>query len=258
MTNFLRSLPGFLLLCLAGPALATETLVFCLEKSDVRPWRTQEGGGLNIELLNRVAQRLGIRFEYAGMPWKRCLAELKTSTVSGTIGASFKAERVDMGAYPGGATPDINKRLNTDRYVILKKKGSRLEWDGKTFHHLDGPVGIQLGYSVGEPLRALGAQVDEGAQKPIELARKLAAGRLAAAAMLDGEVDAIFAAEPKLAVQLEEAPLPLVQKPYFLMFSYDFLNNRHDLALKIWNTIEDVRKSAEYQKLEHQALKGTR
>ena len=258
MTNLRPYLLGALLLLPALPASAIETMVFCMEKSDVRPWRTQDGGGLNIELLNRVARRLGVRFEYRGMPWKRCLAELKANNVSGTIGASFKPDRLEIGAYPGGATPDISKRLNTDRYVLLKKKGTRLDWDGKAFRGLDGPVGIQLGYSVGDQLRELGASVDEGAQKPVELARKLAAGRLAAAAMLDGEVDALFEADPALAAQLEEHPVPLVQKPYFLMLSYDFVNNRRELSTKIWNTIEEVRKGPEYQKLERQALKTSR
>ena len=258
MTKLCPTLLGVLFLCFALPAPAMETLVFCLEKSDVRPWRTQDGGGLNIELLNRVAKRLGVRFEYAGMPWKRCLSELKANTVSGTIGASFKADRLEMGAYPGGATPDNNKRLNMDRYVLLRKKGSGLEWDGKAFRNLNGPVGIQLGYSVGEQLRNLGVTVDEGAQKAEELAKKLAAGRLAAAAMLDGEAEALFESNPKLAAQLEELPIPLVQKPYFLMLSWDFMNNRRDLATRIWNTIEDVRKGPEYQKLERQALKSTR
>ncbi|MDD5298197.1 MAG: transporter substrate-binding domain-containing protein [Rhodocyclaceae bacterium] len=246
------------LLPLSGPAAATETLVLCLENNDVRPWRTQDGGGLNIELLNRVAARLDLRFEYRGMPWKRCLAELKADQVSGAIGASFRPERLEFGVYPGGDKPDASKRLNSDRYVLLRRKNSRVSWDGRAFRNLDGPVGIQLGYSVGDQLRALGATVDDGAQKAVELAQKLAAGRLGAAAMLDGEARTLMEQNPTLAKQLETLPTPLVEKSYFLMFSHNFADLRGSVAMHVWKEVEAVRNSKDYQKQEREALRGIR
>lgn len=246
----------FLGASLCMPATAAEIMVFCLEKADVRPWRTQDGGGLNIELLNRVARRLGVSFQYTAMPWKRCLAEVKANTVSGAVGASFKPDRLEIGSYPGGDKPDAAKRLNSDRYVLLRRKGSQAGWDGKAFRNLDGPVGIQLGYSIGDQLRALGVTVDDGAQQGRELALKLASGRLTAAATLEGEAHALLEADPRLAARLEVLPAPLTEKPYFLMLSNDFVNNRGDMARRIWSSIEEVRLSPDYQKLERQALGG--
>ncbi len=257
LTRILRPSPSLLLLlCLwAVQASAAEALVFCLEKADVRPWRTQDGRGLNIELLDRVALRLGVKFEYRGLPWKRCLADLKANAVDGAIGASFKQERLAFGVYPGGATADASKRLNNERYIVLRRKDSAVRWDGSAFHGLDGPVGVQLGYSVGDQLRALGATVDEGAEKPFELAQKLAAGRVAAAAMLAGEVTVLMEQHPQLKTQLEALPLPLVEKPYFLMLSNELVNSRRALSERLWRTIEAVRNSRQYQQSERAALR---
>lgn len=243
------------LLCVQS--LANETLVFCLEKADVRPWRTQDGGGLNIELLNRVAKRLDIKFQYQGIPWKRCLGALKANEFSGAIGASFKADRLEMGAYPGGNKADAAKRLNFDRYVLVRRKGGNVDWDGKTFRNLEGAVGVQLGYSIADHLRGMGVTVDEGSQQARELALKLVVGRLAAAAMLDGEVSNLQTNDAKLAAHLEILPTPLVEKPYFLMLSQALVNTRPELAARIWNTIEEIRNSPAYQKLERETVEGS-
>lgn len=245
------------LLGACAPAMAAEPLVFCLEKADVRPWRTKEGAGLNIELLNRVAKQLNLQFSYQGMPWKRCLVQLKANQVHGAIGASFKAERLEMGAYPGQAKPDASKRLNFDRYVLLRRRGANVTWDGKTFRNLEGAVGIQLGYSIGDHLKELGVMVDEGSQRGNELMLKLIAGRIGATAMLDGEASALLASEPKLTEQVEILPVALAEKPYFLMLSHALTHAQPQTAHEIWNAIRDVRDSAAYQKLEREAMAST-
>ncbi|VXC44760.1 hypothetical protein MASSI9I_70174 [Massilia sp. 9I] len=76
---------------------------------------------------------------------------------------------------------DTAKRMHMDSYVLVRPRGSRLDWDGKTFRNLDGRIGFQLGYSVGHFLRAHGVAIDEGSQRSDELAQKLVAGRLAGA-----------------------------------------------------------------------------
>lgn len=246
---------AMLAMLLAAPAHAKDKFVFCLEKADVRPWRTKEGGGLNVELLNRVAQRLDVEFEYRGMPWKRCLAQLKANEVHGVFGASFRPDRLSIGVYPGGEKADPGKRLNMGRYVLVRRRGTTVHWDGKAFHDLDGPIGVQLGYSVGESLKAKGISIDDGSLRAHELALKLIAKRVAAAAMFDGEAT-IINSDPKLAAQLEILPATLEEKPYFLMLSHQLVNTRGDMAMRIWNTIEEVRNSAAYQKLERKAMAG--
>ncbi len=244
----------------AGVALATETgkppagpLRLCFESATIQPWRTEDGKGLNIELLQLVSHQLNQPFVYLALPWKRCLASLQANEVDGAFAASFSAERLEIGAYPGGKVADPTKRMHTDRYVLLKRKGTAVQWDGKHISHLDGAVGVQLGYSIGAQLRGWGVPVDEGNQGALALARRLMVGRVGAVAM-GGSDATMLMARPEIASQLEELPLPLTEKPYYLMLSHQLLASQPELAQRIWKTLETVRNSAAYKKQERQAM----
>jgi polar amino acid transport system substrate-binding protein len=245
MTRFFTCM----LLVLSLPAVAApkETVTLCFEAQDVRPWRTEHGGGLNFELLKLVEQRLDVHFDFQSIPWKRCLAQLKANAVDGAFAVSFKPDRRELGEYPGGENVDASKRMHIDSYMVLRRKGSKVDWDGKHFSNLDGAVGFQLGYSVGDVLRAQNLEVDEGSQRADELARKLIAGRLAAAAV--GGSDAAGLMRGPLAPQLELLPIPIIEKPYFLILSHALVASKPQLAARIWSTLEQVRNSPAYQKL---------
>ena len=225
-------------------------LSFCIENKDVRPWILREGKGLNIEILDRVAQKLGLNFVYRKAPWQRCFDALKRGEIDGIVGVSYKAERTQYGSYPGGQTPDVRKRLNYDKYVLVRRKGSPVLWDGKTITGLDGAIGTQFGYSVTELLFSQGVRVDQGSPGGAELLHKLSLGRVAAAAMLEGEAKALLASSEFQGENLEIIPIPLVEKPYYLLLSNRLAQHRGDLASAIWNSIEIVRETAEYQRLE--------
>lgn len=240
---------------LSAAAAPAETVTLCFERQDVPPWRTQQGGGLNFELLKMTEQRLGIHFDFQSIPWKRCLAQLQANALDGAFAVSYKADRRALGVYPGGEQADPSKRMHIDRYVLLRRKGSKVEWDGKALRNIDGPVGFQLGYSVGEVLRGLGVEVDEGSQRADELARKLIAGRLAAAAL--GGSDARTVMNSAMARELEVLPVPLIEKPYFLVLSHDMAAKRPQLAQRIWTAMEQARNSPAYRKLERAALADT-
>jgi polar amino acid transport system substrate-binding protein len=245
---------GIAALALAWPAaaVAQETVTLCFERQDVKPWRTQQGGGLNFELLNMVAQRLDIRFDFQSVPWKRCLQQVQANAYDGAFAVSYKPDRRELGVFPGGAAIDNSKRMHIDSYMLLKRKGSKVEWDGKTLRNVDGPVGFQLGYSVGDVLKKLDVETDEGSQRADELARKLIAGRLGAAAL--GGSDANNVMHSAVGAQLEMLPVPLIEKPYFLILSHGMVARRPELAQRIWAAMEQARNSPAYKKLERAAL----
>lgn len=247
---------GLVLLQAAWFAQAAEVLNFCYESVDVRPWRTVEGKGLNFDLINAAAAKIGIEIKHEGLPWKRCLSELKANRMDGVFGVSFKADRLEIGAYPGGNSPDESKRLHTDSYMLLRNKGSNVNWDGKSFTGLQGAVGIQLGYSVGEMLKSLNVAVDDGSINLRELVQKLVAGRIGAAAIGGSDAKYLSSKEPALAKQFDVLPIPLIEKPYYLMLSHGVANNRPELAQRLWRAIEVERKSAAYLKNEEAAMKS--
>jgi polar amino acid transport system substrate-binding protein len=247
-----------LALALVAPAQAqtSDSLTLCFENTDVRPWRTVEGNGLNFDLLREAGRRLGLRFEFQALPWKRCLAQLQANEVHGLFAASFASDRLEVGAYPGGRTPDAAKRMHVDRYVLVRRKGDAVNWDGKAFQNLDGAIGSQLGYSIGAQLRGMGVTVDEGSQNARALVQKLLAGRLAAAALGGSDATGLMAQDVQLAAQVEVLPVPLVEKPYFLMLSHALLKARPELAQRLWATLEEVRQSPAYRKLEKDTLEN--
>jgi len=246
--------------CVLAQAAPAERIALCFERQEVRPWRSLDGGGLNFELLSEVARRTGIVFDYQSMPWKRCLEQLKANQVGGAFAVSFNRDRMALGAYPGvvagSAAPqaDASKRMHIDRYVLVRRRGSRLDWDGKKFLHLDGKIGFQLGYSVGDFLRTQGVAVDEGSQRADELAQKLIAGRLAGAALGGGDTARLM--RGPFGAQLEVLPLPLIEKPYYLVLSHALAAAKPQLALRLWDAVEQVRTSPAYRKREAQALGG--
>jgi len=238
----------------APPAPASQAVSLCFERQEVLPWRTLDGGGLNFELLGEVARRLGIVFDYQSMPWKRCLAQVKADQVNGAFAVSFSRERLALGAYPGvrglDGQADPARRMHVDRYVLVRRKGGKVDWDGKRFANVDGRIGFQLGYSVGDFLRAQNVPVDEGSQQADELVQKMLAGRLVAAALGGG--DAVRLMRTAYAQEIEVVPTPLIEKPYYLMLSHAFVARHPDLAERIWKTIGEVRTSAFYRRREHE------
>jgi len=244
-------LAASLLAC--GPAAAARSIALCFERQEVLPWRTLDGGGLDFELLSEVARRLDLEFAYQTMPWKRCLAQLNANQVQGAFSASFVRERMALGVYPGGREADPERRLHTDTYVLVRRKGSTVDWNGRDFLNLDGRIGIELGYSVGDFLRARSIQVDEGTQRSSDLLEKLLAGRVAAAALLGGAVASHLKRDPSLAGKIEVRGPPLIEKPYYLMLSHQFVTAEPALAERIWRTIAQVRNSPAYRRRERES-----
>jgi len=234
-------------LTFSTPLVAADRLTLCFENKVVLPWRTVEFTGLNFELLKRVESKLDVRFEYRLLPWKRCLAKLKANEVDGAFSVSYSPERMQYGIFPGDGAPDSRQRMHSARYYLIRKKGSSLDWDGRQFHHVDGKIGFQLGYSIGEQLRAMHLPVDESNDSVHNVGRKLLAGRLAGAAVFDSDADNLM--RGPLGPKLEIVATPLVEKPYYLLLSARLVKARPELADRIWKAIENVRDGREYGKL---------
>jgi polar amino acid transport system substrate-binding protein len=131
-------------------------------------------------------------------------------------------------------------------HVLVRRKGSRVDWDGKHFANVDGRIGFQLGYSVGDFLRAQNVPVDEGSQQADELLQKLLAVRLVAAALGGGGAARLM--HTPYANEIDVLPVALVEKPYYLILSHAFVAQHPDLAARIWNTVEVVRTGPAYRR----------
>lgn len=247
------------MLTLAQPASAARSeLIFCYEDTDIRPWQTKSGKGLSFDLLNEVSIRTKIKFSYVARPWKRCLQEVKTNQLDGAIGVSWKADRLNIGAYPGDAPSDASRAMHVERYVVIRAKNSTVNWDGITFSNLNKPVGTQFGYSAVDNLTTLHVEVDDGSRGAQELLTKLRQGRIGAAVLLGGEANSLFAESEIFRHDLEVMPKPLVEKPYYLMLSHTLTKEQNGLAETLWSALSKAKQSPAYQEKQRKALNGAR
>lgn len=237
----------------AAPAAKT-TIVLCFENTDVLPWRTRQQTGLNFTLLNAVATRLALDFHYQGRPWRRCQDALRSGRVDGSFGMSYTPERAEFAVYPEGTPPNANQRMFRGGYVLVRRRGTSVDYDGTQIIGLTGPIGTEPATSITQDLRRRGYDVDDEAPSPRALLRKLASGRIGAAAVGTDQMNQQWETREPWLQDLEVLPTPLVDKPYFLVFSRSFSASHPGLAAQIWEAVTTVRNSAEYQ----QALAATR
>jgi polar amino acid transport system substrate-binding protein len=223
------------------------TLVLCFEDSDVLPWRTRDKVGLNFVMLDAVAERIGLRFEYQGRPWRRCHDDLRAGRVDGTFGISVTPERQGFAAFPGGDAPDATQRMFEGGYVLVRRRGSALDFDGERITGLVGAIGAEPATSIAQDLRRRGYAVDDAAPSPQALLRKLAAGRIAAAAVGTDQMHQLRQQRHPWLLELEVVERPLVEKPYFLALSKPLVARHPELARRVWQAVAEVRESEAYQ-----------
>lgn len=246
----MRSPLWLLGLLLASPVLHAEVLfTVAYEDKTQFPYYIGEGSaipprpGAAVELVLLLEQEVpGLKVELRRYPWKRCLSALEGGEVDGIFNASFKPERMQLGAYPwkdGGV--DTTRRLTTITYALYSIRGNTMQWDGSSFGNHDGVIGAPLGYSIVGDLKQLGVTVEEASSSEQNL-RKLLSDRVAMVALQDVTGDFLLARHPVEFQTVRKIDPPLDIKPYYLMISYQFKNRHPQLAEDIWNAVARLRE----------------
>ncbi|HTH16287.1 MAG TPA: transporter substrate-binding domain-containing protein [Magnetospirillum sp.] len=200
----------------------------------------QDRPGVAIELMRMAAAEAGVEVEFVRMPWVRCLKSLQKGEIDMIFSASFSEDRLEYGLYPmANGKPDANRRIATRTYALYKVKGSPVSWNGKTLGGLDGPVGVQSGYSVTEDLGKMGVRTEE-AQASLTNFKKLASKRIPAVAAQEVDGDAVLATGEFPTV--EKVAPPLATKDYFVMVSHQFYEAKKPVAERFWAKLAEVRE----------------
>jgi polar amino acid transport system substrate-binding protein len=227
------------------PPPPPRTLVLCFEDSDIPPWRMRNQTGHNFRLLDAVARNTSVRFVYRGLPWRRCQSDLAEGRVDGAFANSYTPERRAIGLYPPGATPDAAPdarfRLFSDGYALVRRRGDGVRLQDGRIVGLTGPVGSQAGYSIVDDLRRKGIAVEEGSPDPMALLRKLAEGRVGAAALGISKMRELEATGDPVFARIETLPEPLVRKDYFLMVSRQRYARDPALVQALWEAVAEQR-----------------
>jgi len=245
--NILRCI--VLLALFVIPSVYAQTnITLTYENVDSYPWSLKGGKGIDLILLKMVDEALpDVSFKYIEAPWKRCLNNIKTGKTEGCFTASFKEKRLQYGFYPGlhdGGELDENLRLHASSYSLYVLKDSNIGVDGKlSITGLSGKVAVPSGYSIGGDLKNAGYKVDATASKTVNNFQKLLLGRVDTVAALTLNGNNILSKQKKYSDKIKVVEMPLVNKPYYLMLSKQFIAQNKALAEKIWKTIAKIRET---------------
>jgi len=248
-----------LLLACCMPALAATTInspdevSFAHEQYNAFPWVFEKNGlyvGLDVELLTMVSQQLGVKARFKPFPWVRALSEMRYGAVNAVFASSYKKEREDYGLYPmSGGELDTTKSLHLSGYSLYILKNERVDFDGKRFSLLSLPIGVQRGFSIVGDLEPFNVQLSENTDDPQKILQQLYRGRISAAALQTQRADMLIAEEPLLkesVIKLQIEHKPFQQKPYFVMFSKQFMAKYPEFTQLFWDTLQQVQTSPEF------------
>lgn len=229
-------------------AVSAGELIVARENTVNFPWQLMDGMGADTYLIETAARNLGYAIEFKKVPWNRCLNQIANNNFDGCYSASFKPERMGFGVYPmADGKPDPAKRTHTESYSLYTLKSSPADWTGQTFKNLDGDVGAIYGYSVVDVLKENNASVFEGDDLD-QLFKMLIAGNLSGVASLTSKADYYIQSNPDLQHVVRKVEVPLVKKHYYLMLSHKLAQDEPELAAALYDEIEKVRQSEDYQK----------
>jgi len=205
--------------------------------------------GITLDVLKSLEKKLNVKFKFDRLPWARGLELLKNDLIDGVFHASFMKERLHIGVYPmKNDEPDTSRRLMSQAYFLYKRKGSSLNWDGKTFDHLTGSIGAIIGYAVVEDLKQMNVEIEKVATQWSNLS-KLALGRIDGVAGLESMNDIVIKTNPEKFRSIVKIYPPIMRKPYYLMLSNNFVSENPELAEAIWDGIRNIRLSGEYEQI---------
>jgi polar amino acid transport system substrate-binding protein len=93
---------------------------------DFKPFEYQESDqikGMNVEILETIAESFGITIQWSVYPWARCLHMAEEGTVDGLVSLYWSAERDEFLYFP-------NEHINVDECVFFTYPGSNVVFDG--------------------------------------------------------------------------------------------------------------------------------
>lgn len=199
--------------------------------------------GIIVEYIQILSKQLKVKIEIKRYPWKRCMMQLHNGKIDAVFFASYNKKREQIGVYPTiNKKPDEAKRAFSATYNFYKLKSTKIEWDGIKLNNFNDEIGVPLGYSIGAILKKNGHKIYEYSRNLTHLIEKLKMKKIKLIASMEHDTDYLIKMNPDFNNQIKKIQPPILTTPYYLLFSHQFIKENRDLAGKMWNTIEDIRK----------------
>ncbi len=117
---------------------------------------------------------------------------------------------------------------------------------------MDKGIGVLTGYSIIDVLREkYHMNVDAAGVKHIfQNFRKLLLNRISAVVELGMAGDIVANSSEQFKSNIIKMSPPFATKPYYLVFSHQFVKKHPELAKKIWNALAEIREKHLYRLME--------
>ena len=195
--------------------------------------------GTAFSLVDLAAHQTNCRLVWQHLPTLRVLHATELGDVDAALFYSWTAERASKLSYPMLHDQlDPRRRLATLNYVLYRRLGSDVRWDGTQLQPKGCAVGYNEGWSIVDYLKQhhISAHPGKGAEQLLKL---LAKGRLCAYATLEEAGDAAIAAQPG---QFEKISPPLARKDYYLLFNPAYYQAHQSQVEALWTRIGELRE----------------
>jgi polar amino acid transport system substrate-binding protein len=239
-----RMLGLILLIC----TMQAQALVLrvCSLDQPFPPFTVPDGSGQAQELLRQTSKATGTTFENLVAPRLRCLEMMKAGEVDAMLSA-YLPERRLVGAFPmAGEQVNESMQLGSVRFMVYRKQGDRVHWNGKQFVGLgNDKVGVLAGLAVAQLIRQVGATTDEGAKTIEQNFEKLAIGRVRAVVALESDAQRML--EEKFKGRLEAMSTAFDVTPIYLHVNLGYYARNRAAVEQFWKATRKTRESAPYQ-----------
>ncbi|MGB9992524.1 substrate-binding periplasmic protein [Massilia sp. SM-13] len=253
MQNALRRLIACASLALAASATAATvdrngvlTLSLCIEENPFPPFIYTDRDGAIPILIKMAAREAGMKVAFHRAPYLRCLAEISSGQADGYPSAAIANVTKDLVFPRSPKAPDAAHATVTTRVMVYRPSGSTVNWDGKQFSGLTGPVlHDRTTVLVAQRLQALGVAADNNAKNSEASFSKLLLGRGALAISFEASAAPLMA-QPRYASKIEMLPVPFYVENYYLAVSRSVYAGHGAKVDALWEAIARVKHSPEY------------
>jgi polar amino acid transport system substrate-binding protein len=224
------------------------TVTVCIPSNPFPPLTFTDHDGQGQWLVRKAVEPQGDAVQFESVPWKRC--------TDGVLAGSYDAAMPPAAAFaPVMALPmngdevDARKAVGNVTLIVLRRVGTKADWDGKTFTAVITPVMFNKNIvSVRDKLAKLGVPGDEGAHANESLLRKLLAGRRELLIM-NAQAAAEEIVDPEFRGKLEILPVPFLSFTLYVAFNREFQGANPRYVEAVWTEIGRLRASPEWARI---------
>jgi polar amino acid transport system substrate-binding protein len=221
------------------------TIKLCLAEREFLPVSSPDFEAPGQYLARLAIEHQGDQATFTALPWRRCVAEVKSKLYDGAIGVVPTQTFLDDMRFPqAGDELDVSKSLGDMVFVALRSVSGNTVWDGRHFQHLSRPVLYNpAAQAIEDKLNKLGVTKDGSTPEEERMMSMLLVGR---ADIAIGREDAVLDLLDRAPFRdnIEILPRPFLDSPTYLAFRKD---EDRTYVEAVWNEIAHLREASNWE-----------